>query len=162
MPELIELTDIVLANEADVGAYLGIKPKSTDYKVYDKMGERAFEFISHELTKSYPNIKKVVSTVRQTVNASTNFWTGVIYDGNEFITGKTYEITNIVDRVGGGDSFMAGFIYGMLNYPTDKEVLEFSLAASALKLTIPGDVNVVSVEEVEQLMRSNTPGRLER
>ena len=106
--------------------------------------------------------KYVVSTLRESYSASVNGWKAMIYDGNEFYTSRRYEIKPIVDRVGGGDSFSAGIIHGLANGKPIQWALEFAVAASALKHTIPGDVNLVSASEVECLMNGNGNGRVER
>ena len=104
----------------------------------------------------------VISTLRESFSASDNGWKAMIYNGNEFYLSRRYEITPIVDRVGGGDSFSAGIIHGLVNGMSQADALEFAVAASALKHTIPGDVNMVSIQEVESLVAGNTNGRVQR
>ena len=106
--------------------------------------------------------KYVVSTLRESFSASHNGWKAMIYDGKEFYESKRYDIFPIVDRVGGGDSFSGGLIHGLLTKETQGEALEFAVAASALKHTIPGDVNMVSVAEVEALAGGDASGRVQR
>jgi 2-dehydro-3-deoxygluconokinase len=106
--------------------------------------------------------KYVVSTLRESYSATFNGWKALIYDGKEFYQSKRYEINPIIDRVGGGDSFSGGLIHGLLTKKTQGEALEFAVAASALKHTINGDFNLVSVDEVESLAGGNASGRVQR
>ena len=111
----------------------------------------------------FPRAKKVIITLRGSINANHNTWGGVLFDGNQLYASRRYDITHIVDRVGGGDSFMGGLIYGLLTYPgDDQKALEFAAAASCLKHTIYGDFNQVTVEEVEKLMKGDASGRVAR
>ncbi len=110
----------------------------------------------------YPNLKKVAITLRESKSADTNYWAACIYDGKEFYVSRKYAITDIVDRVGGGDSFGGGLIYGLNTYATQAEALEFAVAASCLKHTISGDFDRVTVKEVESLMKGSGSGRVER
>ena len=115
------------------------------------------------LMKQFPEAKKVIVTLRGSINADHNTWSGVLFDGKKLFEAPEYQITHIVDRVGGGDSFMGGLIYGLLTYPGDDQVaLNFAVAASCLKHTIHGDFNLVSVSEVEQLMKGDGSGRVVR
>ena len=104
----------------------------------------------------------MVSTLRESFSATFNGWKALIYDGKEFYQSKRYEINPIIDRVGGGDSFSGGLIHGLLTKSTQGEALEFAVAASALKHTINGDFNLVSVDEVESLAGGNASGRVQR
>ncbi len=106
--------------------------------------------------------KKVAITLRGSINANHNTWGGVIFNGERLFQSRRYDITHIVDRVGGGDSFMGGSIYGLLTYKDDQQAIDFAAAASALKHTIFGDFNQVSVKEVENLMKGNGSGRVSR
>ena len=110
----------------------------------------------------FPRAKKVVITLRGAINANHNTWGGVLFDGNRLYQSPRYDITHIVDRVGGGDSFMGGLIYGLLTYADDQQTLNFASAASCLKHTIYGDYNQVSVQEVETLMQGDASGRVSR
>jgi len=100
--------------------------------------------------------------LRGSVSASHNTWAGVLYDGKNMLESKQYQITHIVDRVGGGDSFMGGLIYGLLTYTDDQKALDFAVAASCLKHTIKGDANLVTVDEVEKLLGGDASGRVSR
>ena len=115
------------------------------------------------MMEKFPKAKKVITTLRGSISASHNTWAGVLYDGNTMYDTTQYQITDIVDRVGGGDSFMGGLIYGLLKYPdNDQHALDFAVAASCLKHTIKGDANLVTVAEVEKLMGGDASGRVAR
>lgn len=115
------------------------------------------------MMKKFPRAQKVITTLRGSISASHNTWAGVLFDGKLMYTSREYQITHIVDRVGGGDSFMGGLIYGLLTYPDDdQKALDFAVAASCLKHTIKGDANLVTVQEVEKLMRGDASGRVAR
>ena len=111
----------------------------------------------------FPKAKKVAITLRGSINADHNTWGSVLFNGEELISARTYDISDIVDRVGGGDSFCGGLIYGLLTYPEDdRKALEFATAASCMKHTITGDYNRVSIAEVENLMNGDGSGRVSR
>lgn len=163
MPEMIAKSTIVLANEEDVASYLDIVPQESDYEEIEGFGKRCFRFVSEALVKRYPNIKYVISTLRETINASNNRWSGVVYNGQEYFRGDVHEIASIVDRVGGGDSFMAAYIHGKIKFADDEsKALNFALAASALKLSIPGDYNIASEKEVLNLMDKSKIKKIDR
>ena len=164
MTELTTYCDIILGNEEDAEKHFGIKPDDLDITTqgHDVKAE-AFLSVCKQLMKKFPNAKKVITTLRGSISASHNTWAGVLYDGNKMYETRQYQITDIVDRVGGGDSFMGGVIYGLLTYPEDdQKALNFAVAASCLKHTIKGDVNLVTVEEVEKLMGGDASGRVVR
>ena len=116
-----------------------------------------------KLMEKFPKALKVIITLRGSVNADNNTWSGVLYDGKTLFRAPEYQITDIVDRVGGGDSFMGGLIYGLVTWTgDDQKALSFAVAASCLKHTIHGDYNMVSVAEVEQLMKGDASGRVVR
>ncbi len=162
MPELVAGTDIVLGNEEDAAMVLGIHPEGVDVTGGHVDGA-AYESVSKQIMARFPRVKKVITTLRGSLNANHNSWAGVLWDGSKLFESRTYQITHIVDRVGGGDSFMGGLIYGLLTYKNDdQKALNFAVAASCLKHTIPGDFNQVSVDEVEKLMAGDTSGRVAR
>lgn len=161
MPELVAGCDIVLGNEEDAEMVLGIKPQGVDVTGGHVEAE-AYRYVSQEIMTQYPRVKKVITTLRGSVSANHNSWSGVLYDGENLYEAPTYQITHIVDRVGGGDSFMGGLIYGLLTYNDDQKALNFATAASCLKHTIFGDFNQVSVQEVEKLMGGDASGRVSR
>ncbi|MCW3804894.1 sugar kinase [Plebeiibacterium marinum] len=162
MPELVAGCDIVLGNEEDAEMVLGIKPEGVDVTGGHVEAE-AYRSVSQQIMAKYPRVKKVITTLRGSVNANHNTWSGVLYDGKTLFKAADYNITHIVDRVGGGDSFMGGLIYGLLTYEgDDQKALEFATAASCLKHTIYGDYNLATVEEVEKLMGGDASGRVSR
>ncbi len=163
MPKLVALTDIVLGNEEDAEMALHISPEGVDVTGGQVDGE-AYLSVSKQIMAKFPKVKKVITTLRGSINANHNTWEGVLYDGEKlFKSARKYDITHIVDRVGGGDSFMGGLIYGLNKYPeNDQKALDFAVAASCLKHTIKGDFNLVTVEEVEKLMDGDASGRVAR
>ena len=160
MTEITKYIDVAIANEEDFQKSLGITASSDvesgslDRNVYEGIAKKAMEL--------YPNIKRVAITLRESKSADRNDWAACIYDGKEFYVSRKYEITDIVDRVGGGDSFSGGLIYGLLTYEKQSDALEFAVAASCLKHTISGDYNRVTVAEVTSLMKGSGSGRVER
>ena len=162
MPELISMSTVVLANEKDVANYLGIEPTEDDYQEVEGFGKRCHEFVSKALVERFPNIKTVVTTLRQTINATHNRWSGVVYHEGNFITGKVYDLNSIVERIGGGDSFMGAYLHGVLEYKDQQMALDFGLAASSLKLTVPGDYNIATEQEINHFMNSKSVGRINR
>ncbi|SKB73175.1 sugar kinase [Macellibacteroides fermentans] len=164
MPQLVEGCDVLLGNEEDAEKVFGIKPEGFDASQTEGEVDAAeFESVCRQLQARFPLAKKVIITLRGSINANHNTWSGVLYDGKELFTAPTYNITHIVDRVGGGDSFMGGLIYGLISYPEDsRKALHFAVAASCLKHTIYGDFNQVTVEEVENLMKGDGSGRVSR
>jgi 2-dehydro-3-deoxygluconokinase len=162
MPGLVERTDIILGNEEDAAMVLGIHPEGVDVTA-GHVEAAAYESVSKQIMERYPQCKKVITTLRGSVNANHNSWSGVLWNGHRLFEAPVYQITHIVDRVGGGDSFMGGLIYGMLTWPDDdQKALSFAVAASCLKHTIYGDFNRVSVDEVEKLMAGDASGRVAR
>jgi 2-dehydro-3-deoxygluconokinase len=162
MEKLVSHCDIILGNEEDADMVFGIKPEGVDVKSGHVEGA-AYESVGKQLMAKFPKAKKVIITLRGSVSASHNSWSGVLWDGKKLIEAPTYQITHIVDRVGGGDSFMGGLIYGLITYPKDdQKALNFAVAASCLKHTIKGDFNRVTVEEVEKLMEGDASGRVSR
>lgn len=163
MPELVEGCDVILGNEEDAEKHFGIHPKSVDVTQGGTVNSQAYRSVCEQLMERFPKAKKVITTLRGSVSASHNSWSGVLYNGDKFLEAPTYQITHIVDRVGGGDSFMAGLIYGLLNFDgDDQKALNFAVAASCLKHTIYGDANQVTVDEVEKLMGGDGSGRVAR
>lgn len=164
MPALVEGCDVILGNEEDAEKVFGIKPEGFDVTATaGEVNAAEFESVCTQMMKRFPRAKKVIVTLRGSINANHNTWGGVLYDGSKLYASRRYDITHIVDRVGGGDSFMGGLIYGLLTYTTDdQKALEFAVAASCLKHTIYGDFNQVTVEEVEKLMGGDASGRVSR
>lgn len=162
MPLLVEGCDLILGNEEDAEMALGIKPQGIDV-TSGHVEALAYQSVSEQIINKFPRCKKVITTLRGSINANHNTWSGVLWDGKTLYEAPTYQITHIVDRVGGGDSFMGGLIYGLLTYKADNQkALNFAVAASCLKHTIYGDYNRVTVEEVEKLMKGDSSGRVSR
>ncbi|MFX1573567.1 MAG: PfkB family carbohydrate kinase [Promethearchaeota archaeon] len=162
MSELLKYCDVAIGNEEDAEKVLKIKAPDTDVTLGEITAEN-YRFVVEEIMKKYPNLKKIAITLRESISASHNKWSAILYDGNHMYISPQYEISPIVDRVGGGDSFMGGLIYGLLTYKDKlQQALNFAVAASCLKHTIVGDFNLVSVEEVLKLMGGDTSGRVSR
>lgn len=162
MEELVKHCDVILGNEEDADMVFGIKPEGVDVTSGHVEGA-AYESVGKQLMAKFPKVKKVIITLRGSISASHNSWSGVLWDGKKLFEAPTYQITHIVDRVGGGDSFMGGLIYGLITYPKDdQKALNFAVAASCLKHTIKGDFNLVTVDEVEKLMKGDGSGRVSR
>ena len=164
MPELVAGCDVILGNEEDAEKVFGIKPEGFDVaQTNGEVNATEFESVCTQLMKRFPRAQKVIITLRGSINANHNTWGGVLYSGGKLYQSPRYDITHIVDRVGGGDSFMGGLIYGLLTYTgDDQKALNFAVAASCLKHTIYGDFNLVTVEEVEKLMSGDASGRVSR
>lgn len=163
MPDLVEECDVILGNEEDAEKHFGIHPADVDVTQGDTVDSQAYRSVCEQLMKRFPRASKIITTLRGSISASHNTWSGVLYNGGEFLEAPAYDITDIVDRVGGGDSFMAGLIYGLLNFEgDDQQALNFAVAASCLKHTIHGDANQVTVAEVEKLMSGDGSGRVSR
>ena len=159
MKPLMQYVDVCIGNEEDAELCLGFKPEA-DVEAGHTDAE-GYKGIFEQMAKEF-GFKYVVSTLRESFSASHNGWKAMIYNGEEFYVSRRYDITPIVDRVGGGDSFSGGIIHGLLTKPNQAEALEFAVAASALKHTINGDANLVSLEEVEALVGGDASGRVQR
>ncbi|UII76519.1 sugar kinase [Flagellimonas sp. HMM57] len=163
MTPLVEHCDVILGNEEDAEKHFGIHPKGVDVTQGHSVSTKAFESVCKQMMDKFPKAKKVITTLRGSISASHNTWAGVLYDGNTLYESSTYQITHIVDRVGGGDSFMGGLIYGLITHDgDDQKALDFAVAASCLKHSIKGDANQVTVDEVEKLMSGDASGRVAR
>ena len=127
-----------------------------------ELDQAAYQRLTSQVLAAYPNLKAVAVTLRESRSASHNGWSACLNNRTEFLVSKHYEITHIVDRVGGGDSFSAGLIYGLLNFPSHQEALEFAVALSCLKHSIPGDFCRVSLDEVQALLKEGGSGRVQR
>lgn len=159
MNELCQYVDICIANEEDAKDIFGIAADSTD--IYSgKLNKKGYESVAKQLQERF-DFEKVAITLRSSLSASDNDWAGLLYDGERYYYSREYHL-HIVDRVGGGDSFGAGLIYALLNGKSMQETIEFAVAASALKHTIEGDFNRVTVSEVEKLTAGDASGRVQR
>jgi 2-dehydro-3-deoxygluconokinase len=162
MPELVAGCDVILGNEEDAEKVFHIQPVGVDVTA-GHVEAAAYESVCRQLVKRFPRAKKVIITLRGSINANHNTWAGTLFNGEQIFFSPQYDITHIVDRVGGGDSFMGGLICGLLTYPDDdQQALNFAVAASCLKHTIYGDFNLVTVDEVKNLMKGDGSGRVSR
>jgi 2-dehydro-3-deoxygluconokinase len=159
MGDLMEYVDVCIANEEDAEKVFGIKASETDVTA-GHLNHEGYKEVATELKKRF-GFDKVAITLRTSISASDNKWAAMLYDGNEFHFSREYLI-RIVDRVGGGDSFGTGLIYGLVNNYSSKDALEFAVAASCLKHTIEGDANQVTVAEVKNLAGGDASGRVQR
>lgn len=164
MPELVECCDLIIANEEDAEKVFAIKPAGFDAALTGgNVDADGFESVAMQLMKRFSSCSMVAITLRGSINANHNKWGALLYDGQKSFRSKEYDITHIVDRVGGGDSFGAGLIYALHNFGDNKQrSIEFAVAASALKHTIKGDYNLVTIEEVEKLALGDGSGRVSR
>ena len=162
MTELVQYVDTVIANEEDFQKSLLLKAENQNAVETGELNVAQYQAIAKMAMDTYPNVKRVAITLRESKSASHNDWSACLFNGDDFYLSRKYAITDIVDRVGGGDSFGAGLIYGLNHYDDEKTALEFAVAASCLKHTISGDLNRVSVTEVENLMKGSGSGRVQR
>lgn len=159
MTDLMQYVDVCIGNEEDAEKVLGFKPGKTDV-TSGNLELEGYRDIFRQMVDRF-HFRYVVSSLRESISASDNNWSAAIYDGNEFYHSRTYKL-HIVDRVGGGDSFAAGLICGLMDGKNGKDALEFAVAASALKHTIPGDFNYVTRDEVLALAGGDGSGRVQR
>jgi 2-dehydro-3-deoxygluconokinase len=160
MRELAKFVDVAIANEEDCQMALGIH---ADVDVHSgKLDREQYRGLAEKVLHEFPNLKMIAITLRESFSASHNGWSACLADGKEFLTSRHYDITHIVDRVGGGDSFAGGLIYGLQTFSSHQEALEFAVAASCLKHSIPGDFNRFSVDEVQALVKGGGSGRVQR
>ena len=150
MPGLMQFTDIVIGNRETMEVVLSVSAKGD------------FMAVTRESLKTYPNLKMVVLTRRESQSASHNSWSACLDDGKQFLESRRYEITHMVERVGGGDAFDAGLIYGILNLPTLQDALEFASATAVLKHSTPGDFNRATLDEVNALLKNGGSGKVLR
>ena len=160
MGELVKFVDYAIANEEDCQKALGIQ---ADVDVHSgELDREKYRGLTEKVLAAYPNLKAIAITLRESRSASHNGWSACLNDRKEFLLSRHYEITHIVDRVGGGDSFAGGLIFGLLNLPSHSEALEFAVAASCLKHSVPGDFNRFTRAEVEGLLKEGGSGRVQR
>jgi len=160
MTGLMAYVDVAISNEEDCEKVFGIK--GADVKAAGEVSAERYLGVARELTKRFPNLKKVGITLRGSISATHNTWSAVLYDGKQLYSTTKYDITNVIDRLGSGDAFTGALIYCLLSGKGDQETLDFATAASALKHSIQFDLNLVSVEEVESLVREGGAGRVQR
>ena len=162
MEQLVARSDVVIGNEEDADKVFGIRAPETNINT-GKVSSEQYAYVCDELHKKFQNLKTIAITLRGSISASHNTWSAILWQDGRIYSAPIYNITHIVDRVGGGDSFMGGLIYGLLNFPDKpQKTLDFAVAASALKHTVFGDFNLVTVSEVEKLMKGDASGRVNR
>ena len=159
MTELCQYVDVCISNEEDAKDVFGIEAEDTDI-TGGKLNKEGYKSVAKQLMDQF-GFERVAITLRTSISASDNDWAGMLYDGKDFCFSKEYHL-RIVDRVGGGDSFGGGLIYALLNGKSTQDAIEFAVAASALKHSIEGDFNRVTVAEVEKLSGGDGSGRVQR
>lgn len=160
MSQLAEYVDVAIANEEDVQKSLGI---TADVDVESgELDREKYRILGDKVLRQYPNMRCIAITLRESHSADWNGWAACLNNRDHFYVSKKYEIRNIIDRVGGGDSFTGGLIYGLNNYPDKQSALEFAVAASCLKHSVLGDFNRVGVSDVTKLMTGDGTGRVQR
>jgi 2-dehydro-3-deoxygluconokinase len=165
MGELVQYVDVGIANEEDCQQSLGVVVDQADWEKAVHTGEletARYEALARKVLATFPNLKYQAITLRQSYSASHNGWSACLFNGRDFYVSRRYEITDIVDRVGSGDAFAAGLIYGMLSDMGEAGALEFAAAAACLKHSIPGDINLATVKEVQALAAGEASGRVQR
>ncbi len=165
MPDLVKYADVGIANEEDCQRALGISVESDDWEKDVSTGRidiTKYRQLCEKVLSSFPNLKYQAITLRSSHSADCNGWAACLHNGSQFLVSQPYEILDVVDRVGTGDAFAAGLIYGLKNHLPDQEALEFAVAASCLKHSIPGDINLCTVDEVQQLLADGGSGRIRR
>ncbi len=160
MNELVKYVDVAIANEEDCQKCLGIESDADVSKA--ELGLDRYKDISDRVLAQFPDLKKIAITMRESHSADHNTWSAILNNRSDFFVSQKYEIKNIIDRVGGGDSFAAGLIYGLTTYKSDEEALRFAVATSCLKHSIPGDVALITEAEVLNLMKGDGSGRVQR
>jgi 2-dehydro-3-deoxygluconokinase len=164
MGRLAELADVLIANEEDLQLALGLAADEAEGAdpSRGKVGTEAYRGLAESARARFPNLRVVAVTLRESKSADRNGWSAVLLGESGFTASRSYELADIVDRVGGGDSFAAGLIYGLLEYGDEARALEFAVAASALKHSIPGDFNLATKDEIERLAAGDGSGRVSR
>jgi 2-dehydro-3-deoxygluconokinase len=162
MSELVRYCSVAVGNEEDAAQVFGIHAPDTDI-TSGQVDASKYRSVCDKLVERFPSLKTVAITLRGSLSASHNTWSGILWHEGQVYTAPVYDLTHIVDRVGGGDAFVAGLIYGLSTYPGDAQrALDFAVAASCLKHSIVGDFNLVTVDEVEKLMGGDVSGRVSR
>jgi 2-dehydro-3-deoxygluconokinase len=162
MPDLVSLCDVALGNEEDAEKVFGIQAPHSDVTA-GQVDADSYRLVCQALKELFPNLKTIAITLRGSLSASHNTWSGVLYQDDQFYSAPVYDIYPIIDRVGSGDAFMGGMIYGLRKYPADpQKALQFATAAGCLKHSIPGDFNAVTVAGVEALLAGDASGRVAR
>jgi 2-dehydro-3-deoxygluconokinase len=165
MNELVEYVDVGIANEEDCQKSLGISIEKDSWEediISGELGVEKYKHLCEKVLGEFPGLKYQAITLRESFSANHNGWSACIHDRSNFIVSTKYQLTNIVDRIGGGDSFSAGLIYGLINNMEIRDALNFGVASSCLKHSISGDFNRITVKEVEQLTKGDVSGRVQR
>lgn len=160
MTSLMPYVDVLIGNEEDAEKVFGIRAEGSDV-VRGELNLTSHEQVAAELARRF-DLRYVATTLRRSVSASVNHWAGILFDGSEHYVSRSYEINPVVDRVGSGDSFSAGLIFGLLQNLSSQDCVEFAAAGSCLKHSIPGDFNLVSLQEIEMLLAGDSSGRVQR
>jgi 2-dehydro-3-deoxygluconokinase len=161
MQDLVNLCDVALGNEEDAEKVFGIHAPESNV-TSGKVDASHYRFVCEALSTRFPQLKTISITLRGSLSASHNTWSGVLWQAGDFFIAPSYDILPIVDRVGSGDAFMGGLVYGLRNFDNPQKALNFAAAAACLKHSIQGDFNLVSVVEVETLMAGDASGRVSR
>lgn len=161
LSDLAQHVDVLFTNEEEAAAVFGIGAQGADVTA-GRVEDRAYERVAAELIERFPQVSTVLITLRESVSATVNGWSGMLFDGKRSYVSRRYLIDHIVDRVGGGDAFSVGVIYGMLTGQEPQDTVDFAAAASCLKHSIPGDINLASFDEVRSLMEGDGSGRIQR
>jgi 2-dehydro-3-deoxygluconokinase len=162
MSEMMKYIDLMVGNEEDAEKVFGVKAPGVDV-TKGKVEAQSYMTVANEIMKRFPNLKFVAFTLRGSISATHNTWSGALYDGKKMYVGPLYDIAFIVDRIGAGDTFSAGLIYGMTSFRQDlQKTVDFATAASCLKHSLYGDSAIMTKEEVEELMKGITSGRISR
>jgi 2-dehydro-3-deoxygluconokinase len=161
MQELVALSDVAIGNEEDADKVFGIQAPGADI-LTGKINSENYCIVCEKLAQRFSGLKMIAITLRGSLSATQNTWSAVLWNNGEFLTAPTYNISFIVDRVGGGDAFMGGLIYGLRKYSNPEKALRFAVAASCLKHSVGGDFNQVTAAEVEALMSGDASGRVAR
>lgn len=159
MTKLMEYVDVLIGNEEDAEKIFGIKADDVD-KNFSNIDINSYKSVSKKLKDKF-DLELVALTLRESISADRNLWSGLMYDGEKYYLSNKYDI-NIVDRLGGGDSFAAGIIYSMINGYEPENIINFAVASSCLKHTIEHDFNLITVNEVEALIKGDESGRVQR
>ncbi|MEM7344632.1 MAG: sugar kinase [Chloroflexota bacterium] len=165
MRELVNYVDVGIANEEDCQRSLGISVSEGEWEqgvTSGALDTARYQALAEKMFDTFPNLKYQAITLRESYSADHNGWSACLYNGSDFFLSRRYDITNIVDRVGGGDAFSAGLIYGLHIEMGDEEALNFAVAASCLKHSIAGDVNLTTLAEAKRLMDGDASGRVQR
>jgi 2-dehydro-3-deoxygluconokinase len=160
MRELVKYVDLLIANEEHAQIMLGIQVEGDAHS--SSLDHAQYQDLTSKVLEEFPNLKAIAATLRESKSSSHNGFSACLNDRQGFLMSRHYDITHIVERVSGGDSFAGGLIYGFLELPTHQEALEFAVAASCLKHSVPGEFNRLTVDEVDALLQGGGTGRVQR